>query len=176
MNRGLQTAIFLLVAAFAGFAGYYFNRSSLTAPATADAGQKLLQAPFADLNGKPQMLAQRRGRVLIVNFWATWCAPCREEIPALMRVNRKYASNGVELVGIALDNATKVLIYSKEMSMDYLLLIAGAQTLELGKDLGNQAGVLPYTVVLDRRGKVAYAHAGALTEATLEDVLRPLLQ
>ena len=93
-----------------------------------------------------------------------------------MRVNRKYASNGVELVGIALDNATKVLIYSKEMSMDYLLLIAGAQTLELGKDLGNQAGVLPYTVVLDRRGKVAYAHAGALTEATLEDVLRPLLQ
>ena len=176
MNRGLQTAIFLLVAALAGFAGYYFNRSSLTAPAAEGAGQKLLQAAFADLSGKPQTLAQRRGKVLIVNFWATWCPPCREEIPTLMRVNRKYAANGVELVGIALDNAAKVLIYSKEMGMDYVLLIAGAQTLQLGKDLGNQAGVLPYTVVLDRTGKVAYTHAGALTEAKLEGVLRPLLR
>lgn len=175
MNRGLQAAIFLLVAAVAGFAGYYFNRSSLSGPASANAGQKLLQAPFADLSGKTQTLAQRRGRVLVVNFWATWCAPCREEIPALMRIHRKYASNGVELVGIALDDASKVQAYSKEMSMDYALLVAGAQTLALGRDLGNQAGVLPYTVVLDRAGQVVYTHAGAMTEAMLEPVLRPLL-
>jgi thiol-disulfide isomerase/thioredoxin len=175
VNRGLQAAIFLLVAALAGFAGYYFNRSSFNGPTSANAGRTLLQAPFADLSGKTQTLAQRRGKVLVVNFWATWCAPCREEIPGLMRVHRKYAPNGVELVGIALDNASKVLEYSKEMGMDYLLLIAGAQTLAIGKDLGNQAGVLPYTVVLDRGGEVVYTHAGALTEATLEPILRPLL-
>lgn len=175
MNRGLQAAIFLLVAALAGFAGYYFNRSSLNGPASANAGQTLLRAPFTDLSGKTQTLAQRRGKVLVVNFWATWCAPCREEIPALMRVYRKYAPNGVEVVGIALDNALKVQKYSKEMGMDYVLLIAGAQTLALGRDLGNQAGVLPYTVVLDRAGTVVYTHAGAITEATLEPVLRPLL-
>jgi thiol-disulfide isomerase/thioredoxin len=175
VNRGLQAAIFLLVAALAGIAGYYFNRSSLNAPASANAGQMLLQAPFADLSGKTQTLAQRRGKVLVVNFWATWCAPCREEIPALMRVNQKYAPKGVELVGIALDNASKVQAYSKDMGMDYVLLVAGAQTLALGRDLGNQAGVLPYTVVLDRGGNVVYTHAGAMTEATLEPVLRPLL-
>ena len=61
------------------------------------------------------------------------------------------------------------------MGIDYALLIGGAETLALGKDLGNQAGVLPFTVVLDRAGKVAYTHAGALTEATLGAVLQPLL-
>ncbi len=175
MNRGLQAATFLLVAALAGFAGYYFNRSSLNGPTSANAGPKLLQAPFADLSGKTQTLERRRGKVLVVNFWATWCLPCREEIPALMRVNRKYAINGVELVGIAFDNASKVQEYSTKLGMDYVLLIAGAQTLALGRDLGNQAGVLPYTVVLDRGGKVIYTHAGAMTEATLESVLKPLL-
>lgn len=164
-----------MVAAVAGFAGYYFNRASLSSPAIEAAAQKLMLASLTDLSGKLQALSQWQGKTLVVNYWATWCPPCREEIPALKRIHRKYASNGVEVVGIALDDVAKVREYAAEMSIDYSLLIAGAETLTASKELGNRAGVLPFTVILDRTGKVAYTHAGALTEAALDAVLTPLL-
>lgn len=121
------------------------------------------------------MLSQWRGKVLVVNFWATWCLPCREEIPALMRVQHNYAANGVQFVGIAIDNVSKVREYAEEMHINYALLIGSMETLGVTKDLGNRAGVLPFTVVLDHDGKVAYAHAGQLSEALLRAVLAPLL-
>jgi thiol-disulfide isomerase/thioredoxin len=139
------------------------------------ATQSLMSSSLPDLSGKPQPMAQWHGKVLIVNYWATWCAPCREEIPALMRIEHRYSSNGVKLVGIAIDSESKVRDYATEMRIDYTLLIGGIETLSTVKDLGNSAGMLPYTVVLDRAGNVVYAHAGAVTEDALGKVLRPLL-
>lgn len=130
---------------------------------------------FRNAAGAVVSLADYKGKVVVVNFWATWCAPCREEIPALMKVQAKYASNGVKIVGIAFDNVDKIRDYAKEMRIDYVLLIGGVETLSMAKDLGNRAEVLPFTVVLDRAGKVARVHAGALTEASLGAVLVPLL-
>jgi len=175
VNRRLQASLFLVVAALAGLAGYYFNRGSLASPATEGAAHRLMLGSLPDLDGKPQALSQWQGKVLVVNFWATWCTPCREEIPALMKVQRKYAANGVKIVGIALDNVSKVRDYAEEVQIDYPLLIGAAETLRLAKDLGNRAGVLPFTVVLDRNGKLVHAQAGALTEASLGAVLAPLL-
>ena len=134
-----------------------------------------MQGSLPDLNGKPQTFSQWHGQVLVVNFWATWCVPCREEIPALMKMQKQYAQNGVKIVGIALDNAVKVREYAGEMQVDYVLLIGAAETLQLAKDLGNRAGVLPFTVVLDRSGALAHAHAGVLTETSLGAILAPLL-
>ena len=120
-------------------------------------------------------MAQWAGKVLVINYWATWCVPCREEIPALINVQHKYSGNGVHLVGIAMDSVSKVREYAKELQIEYPLLIGSMETLDLSKDLGNRAGVLPFTAVLDRGGKLVYAHAGALTEAELSAVLKPLL-
>lgn len=175
VSRRLRAGAFLVVAAVAGIAGYYINQASLSSRATAAAVQRLMLAPLGDLNGKSQTLAQWRGKVLLVNFWATWCAPCKEEIPALNRTHRKYLRNGFEIVGIAVDNVSKVRQFAEDMNVDYALLIATAETLAISKGLGNQAGVLPFTVVVDRDGKLAFSHAGALTEAKLADVLAPLL-
>jgi len=174
VNKGSQAGLFLAVAILAGLAGYHFNRTSLISPAVVGASQRLMSASLSDLSGKPQTLSQWRGKVLVVNFWATWCAPCREEIPALMKAQIQYEPNGVKIVGIALDNADKVRDYAKEMRIDYALLIAGMESLDLVKDLGNRAGVLPFSVVLDRSGKLVHAHAGVLTEASLAAVLVPL--
>jgi len=132
-------------------------------------------ASLPDPDGKPHAMAQWRGKVLVINFWATWCAPCREEIPALMNVQHKLASKGVQFVGIAVDNAAKVREYADELRIDYALLIGSVETLSWSRDLGNRAGVLPFTLVLDRSGKLAYAHAGAVTEDLLGKVLTPLL-
>lgn len=175
MNRRVQTGVFLLVAAVAGIAGYYFNRAGMTSPAADTAVQKLMLAPLRDLDGKAQTLSHWRGKILVVNFWATWCLPCREEIPALVKIRDKYVANGVEIVGIALDDVSKVREFATEMRISYPLLIASAEVLDLSKPLGNRAGVLPFTVVLDRDGKMAYSHIGALTEAGIKLVLAPLL-
>ena len=175
MNRRLQAGLFLLVAVIAGAAGFYLSRGNLISPAADGAAQRLMSVSLFDTGGRSQTMSQWRGMVLVVNFWATWCAPCREEIPALMRLKRKYASNGVQFVGIALDDVSKVRDYAEEMHIDYAVLIGGMETLGVTKDLGNRARVLPFTVVLDRAGRVAYTHAGALSEALLGAVLTPLL-
>jgi len=163
------------VAALAAVAGFQFHRLGLIPTAVVGPPHSLTPGSFPDLNGKPQAISQWRGKVLILNFWATWCIPCREEIPALMKVQHKYASNGVQVVGIAIDNVSKVRDYAAEMHIDYALLIGGMEALGLSKELGNGSGVLPYTIVFDRAGKVAYSHAGALTETVLGTILTPLL-
>ena len=175
VNRALQAGLFLAVAGLAGVGGFYFNRDDPMLAATDAAASRLVSATLPDLSGKPQSLSQWRGKVLVVNFWATWCVPCREEIPALMNAQRKYVSNGVQVVGIAIDNASKVRDYAKEMHIDYALLIGAAETLGMASDLGNRAGVLPFTVVLNRAGKVVHTQAGALTESSIGRILMPLL-
>lgn len=167
--------MFLAVAAIAGAAGVFFSRGNQSANPDGIAAQNLMSTALSDLSGKAQPLSQWRGKVLVVNYWATWCTPCRDEIPALMKVEHKYSSNGVKLVGIAIDNVAKVQEYAKDMQIDYTLLIGGIDTLSAVKDLGNHAGVLPFTVVLDRAGKLVYAHAGAVTEDGLGVVLGPLI-
>lgn len=167
--------MFLAVAVVAGATGIYFSRGNPSANADGIAAQSLMSTALSDLSGKHQPMSQWRGKVLVVNYWATWCVPCREEIPALMKVAHRYSANGVKLVGIAIDNAAKVQDYAKEMQIDYTLLIGGIDTLSAVKDLGNHAGVLPFTLVLDRSGKLAYAHAGAVTEDGLGKVLGPLI-
>jgi len=113
--------------------------------------------------------------VLVVNFWATWCAPCREEIPTLKKMQKKYVAKRVQFVGIGIDNVSKIAEYSAEMNIDYVLLVGGREVLDLTKELGNRAEVLPFTVILDRLGKVTYAHVGVMTEAALDAALLPII-
>jgi thiol-disulfide isomerase/thioredoxin len=136
----------------------------------------LAAASFIDLEGKPRRLAEWRGRVLVVNFWATWCPPCREEIPMLMAVRNKYVSNGVEIVGIAIDLAAKVKEFSISMKIDYPILISGGEGLDLVRKLGNSAGGLPYTVFADRQGEIVKSKLGALTQQELEALLGEMLK
>jgi thiol-disulfide isomerase/thioredoxin len=136
----------------------------------------LLAAPFRDLSGAERTLRQWQGRVLVCNFWATWCIPCREEIPMLVAVRGVFAAKGAEIVGIGIDQASKVEKFARTYGITYPVLIGDARALELMSRLGNRLGGLPYTVVLDRLGAVAHRRLGALTRAELEGVLRGLLR
>ena len=131
----------------------------------------LRSATLVDLAGKPRQLAEWEGRILVLNFWATWCAPCREEIPLLMAARSKYASTGVEIVGIAIDNAAKVRDFSTSFKISYPILVAEADGLDLMRKLGNSAGGLPYTVVADRQGNVVHRKLGAFTQEDLDAIL-----
>jgi thiol-disulfide isomerase/thioredoxin len=161
------------VALAAGAAGFLLGprmlqRDSGTAATVAG-------ARFPDLKGNSRSLTEWRGKVVVLNFWATWCAPCREEIPMLMDIRRKYALNGVEIIGIAIDMEAKVAEYVKEMKIDYPILIADAGGLELMRLLGNKASGLPYNVLLDREGSPRGRKLGALHQEELEKLLEPMI-
>jgi thiol-disulfide isomerase/thioredoxin len=132
-------------------------------------------ASLSDPSGRSQMMFQWRGKVLVVNFWATSCAPCRDETPASMRIQHQYVSNGVKIVSITIDNVSKVRDFQNEIGMDCVLLFWRHGNFRRNQELGKSRGVLRFTLVLDRGGKIAYVHAGALSEALLGAVLTPLL-
>lgn len=141
------------------------------------AGADLLKAAsLADLTGSPARVAEWNGKILVCNFWATWCAPCREEIPMLMGVRNSLVAFGVEVLGIAIDHAAKVVEYAANMKISYPVLVADANGLELMRRLGNTAGGLPYTVIFDRQGAAAHRKLGALRKAELEAMLAGLLK
>jgi thiol-disulfide isomerase/thioredoxin len=113
-----------------------------------------------DPEGKDQSLAQWKGKILVVNFWATWCAPCREEMPMFMRLQDAQRAKGVQFVGIAVDNVDKVRQYASDLKLNYPTLIGGFGAMELSKTLGNSVMALPFTVIVDRSGKVAHTQLG----------------
>lgn len=136
---------------------------------------ELLALSLPDADGKPQAISQWRGKVLVINFWATWCAPCREEMPEFVRAQAEYGGKGLQVVGIAVDNADKVQQFAKELGLNYPALIGGYPAMDLSKGLGNELVALPFTLVVDRQGKVAYTHLGPVRPDQFRGVITKLL-
>ena len=144
-------------------------------PLAALAAPSLEQSRFTDLNAKPATTAAYKGKVTVLNFWATWCGPCREEMPMLNGLRKKLAPKGVEVVGVALDSKEQVAPFVQQLKIAYPILLGNDDTLDLMRSLGNKTGGLPYTLVLDRSGKVAATLTGKLDEKRLEAAIKPYL-
>jgi thiol-disulfide isomerase/thioredoxin len=138
--------------------------------------KNLMDLSLPDLQGKPQALSQWQGKVLVVNYWATWCAPCRHEMPAFSRLQLKYADNGVQFIGISIDPADKVETFQKETPVSYPLLIGTMSTMQTAVALGNANQGLPYTAIIDRDGNLVATKLGRLAEDKLEAQLESLLK
>lgn len=134
----------------------------------------LLAANFVDLDGKPRRLREWQGTPLLCNFWATWCAPCREEVPLLVAAKQHLLSSSAEIVGIGIDSADKIRDFAKIYRINYPILVADARAIELVRGLGNRPGGLPYTVALDGKGALVWRHLGAVKEPELRKVLDSL--
>lgn len=141
-----------------------------------DPGAALKTAEFTDLEGKTRRIGEWRGKVVLCNFWATWCPPCRDEIPMLVALSKEMAPKGVETVGIALDSAAKVRQFAIDYKVTYPLLIAGPDGIDLMRASGNQIGGLPYTALLDRHGRIVHRKLGALNEQQTRGWLVEMLQ
>jgi len=132
------------------------------------------KARFVDLHGNPRALTEWLGKVVVANFWATWCAPCLEEIPLLMATRRKLAAKSIEIVGIAIDQVDKVKAFAAKLQIDYPVLVADAGALDLVRSLGNQSAGLPFTVFVDRAGRPARTKLGLLRQPELDSILAGL--
>lgn len=105
---------------------------------------------------------------MLVNFWATWCAPCLEEIPMLAELRRAHREKGFEVVGIAIDQVAKVREMVAKLSVEYPILLADSQGLQLLRELGNSSGGLPFTLMLDRKQQASGRKLGALKRPEAE--------
>jgi thiol-disulfide isomerase/thioredoxin len=174
MTRGRRALLVAAVAAGAAAAGYAVN-VWWRAGSRAELGSEILAARLIDLEGRTQSLGRWRGRVLVVNFWATWCAPCREEIPVFIKLQSRHAARGLQFVGIAIDQRDKVEPFVRDFGMNYPVLLGGMDMVELSRRVGNRLGALPFTIVMDRSGAIVNVQLGVVKETKLEPMLQALL-
>jgi len=132
-------------------------------------------AKMPNENGVNQALIKYKGKIIVLNFWATWCPPCREEIPELSQLQVKYLQKNVTVVGIAVDEIDSVKEFVKATPINYPIVVDENSGMALGIKLGNDKGVLPYTVIIDSSGKVIQSFFGRINKPILEHTLLPLL-
>jgi len=172
VTRRRQIFLVLTVAIAAAVAGYgtYLVRSRHDGSSEA-----LMALQLADLEGRQQIVDRWRGKVLVVNFWATWCAPCREEIPVFVKLQDKYRDRGLQFVGIAIDERDKVQSFARDLGINYPVLLGAMDTVEISRQAGNTIGALPFTLVLDRSGRIVSRELGKAQEMRLEALIQRLL-
>jgi peroxiredoxin len=129
-----------------------------------------------DTNGDLQSIDQWRNKVLIINFWATWCEPCRKEVPLFMDLQKTYRNQDLQFVGIAIDETNAVREFTDRQQINYPSLVAGMAGMSLSASLGNLAGVVPFTVVVNREGRIVHTQPGMFHIKQFRALILPLLQ
>ena len=171
MTRRLLPWILIALAALAAAgAGFYLGQRE-----RGPDGAALLAVSLPDADGREQGLGQWKGKVLVVNFWATWCGPCREEMPEFVRAQSEFGRRGLQFVGIAVDEPDKVRQFVREIGLNYPALIGGYGAMELSRTFGNKVMALPFTVIVDRTGHVAHTQLGVLPARQLRTIVAQLL-
>lgn len=155
----------LVALLFLGLGVFFGSRALAPTPASAvpaSAVAQLLAQSLPDAQGQPQALSKWRGKALIVNFWAPWCPPCVQEMPELSALHTELAAKDIHVLGIGIDSAANIAEFSTKYKISFPLYVAGLSGAELGRQLGNQAGGLPFTVLIGADGKVKKTYLGSL--------------
>ncbi|MBL4743834.1 MAG: TlpA family protein disulfide reductase [Cycloclasticus sp.] len=120
-----------------------------------------------DLQGKTRNINEWDGRYIVLNFWATWCPPCRKEIPEFIALQKEYGGSNLQFIGVAIDDEVSVNQYALEMGINYPNLIAEMQGIELARQYGNRMGALPFSVIISPNGQIILRQVGLLNKKTI---------
>ena len=170
MRRPPALAGLAVLALAAVAAGYYFGRvatvPSAPPPPPASPPQRIPEVlpdfTLADASGTLRSIREWDGRPLLINFWATWCPPCRREIPLLNALQAGYAPRGFEVIGVAVDFRDDVVAYMKDTPISYPVLIGEQDGLEAARAFGMETMGFPFTVFTDVQGRIVTVHVGEL--------------
>jgi len=172
-----------LVAITALLAGFYLSARHFSEPVVTSQPMEMgglvgsIRPEFKlDSNrGKSVTPADYAGKTLLINFWATWCSPCREEMPMLMDLQREHGPDGLQVVGIALDDAQTASNFVETFGITYPILLGMEDVFTTSMAYGNEEGVLPYSVLVDKTGVVRWQYAGIIKHEQISSLLSDLL-
>ncbi len=145
--------------------------SQTVASGSAATPSVIYAASIPDLVGKPQALGQWSQKLLVINFWATWCPPCLAEMPIFVRLQDKYAAKGLQIVGIAADSPANAAKFAEKLKINYPVLADELGAIEFSKRAGNRLGLLPYTIVLSPKGELILTKLGVIEEAEFAAII-----
>lgn len=169
----------LAVALVAGAIGFWFATREQPAlpPAPVAVASPEFRPEFslATVDGPQRSMKEFEGKAVIINFWATWCAPCRREIPLLNRLQAENAAKGLQIIGIALDTHENVAAYQLELPLSYVSLYGELEAMAVGRAFGLDLYGLPVSVFTDKAGRIVAVHTGELTEADAAEYLAKIL-
>ena len=135
--------------------------------------QTILMSDFTleDINGDTVSITEFKGKKTHINFWATWCRPCRKEMPMLNSVYLSQDPSEFSVVGIAIDKQDKVIQFVAELGIDFPIMIGQSEAYDIMKTLGNEALTLPYTILIDEEGEVVWSKNTELMHSDMDEVL-----
>lgn len=175
--RKIILVAFVLGAGLAGYglANYLYNPADSASPSyNTPVTHGVLTLP--DLNGVSYPWQHWQGKLIVINFWATWCPPCREEIPEFIVLQERYKDEGLQIVGVAIDHPEAARHFSDSVGINYPVLLGEPGARQAMRDYGNASGSLPYTVVIDPSDRVVARKLGIYRYTDLETVLKPYLK
>ena len=191
MNRVIlwsALAALVFISALLGFNLYQFQEdepapppaqaSGDTSPALTTSsilGRHRPEFTLPDLDGQMRSISEWDGKVIALNFWATWCPPCLKEVPEFVSLQAKYQAAGLQFIGVALQGPEEVREFVAEHGMNYPVLTGELEVIKLAESYGNHIGALPYTVIIDRSGQVAHVKPGVLPTEEAESIINRLL-
>ena len=189
-KKVLLTVFASIVAVLIAFTGYNMNQSlheeiaiavpQAVAMPVIEKGDGIIGSSrpdfsLVDVAGEVRNIAEWDGKVVAINFWATWCPPCIKEIPEFVELQHKYEAQGLQFIGIALQRPEEVLDFMNEKGMNYPVLAGEMEVIEISELYGNNIGALPYTVIIDRAGLIQYVKRGPLSMENAESIISKLL-
>jgi len=135
----------------------------------------LINFSLANLAGEITPISKWRGKILIINFWATWCPPCLKEIPDFIALQNEYADKNVQFIGIAIDTPELVRDYLAFIDINYPILMAEVEGQQLAKQLGNVVNAVPFTLIVNANNEVIFRHPGELSKTKIRELIEPLV-
>jgi thiol-disulfide isomerase/thioredoxin len=169
-----QTALMISAAIIAlglGLFSWHFF-----APAKPPASHPLPDFSLLDLSDQQHSITEWQGKVLVINFWATWCPPCLKEIPDFVALQKQLADQDVQFIGIALDDKESVVEFTTTTKINYPILLGGDNGIALTHQLGNNVDAVPYTIIVDREGLILEKHPGEFSKEKILEVITPLMK
>ena len=166
----IRTFFFLTIFIVVGISGFVaYNAPDDILP------ERRFDFSLLDLNQNSRNISEWDGKVLVINFWATWCSPCIKEIPMFMKLQTKYADSGLQFIGITVDySRQQVLKFVKTHGINYPIL-GGEDAIAVSEKFGNSSGAIPFTVIINRNGYIVSRYLGQMSQDKAQKLIFPLL-
>ena len=170
-----NTFIFIIAIVIAGSSGFalqkYLNQPQIQTQPNPAIGSQRPEFAAMDLDGQLRNIKEWDGKLIFLNFWATWCPPCKKEIPDFIELQKDYGDQDFQIIGIAIDDEHAIRDYATEIGMNYPNMVVESEGVGLAKRYGNSIGALPYTVIINRDGDISNTIMGELSKMRAKELM-----